>query len=299
MFEKNNQENNSGQEPLHPQNENTSISHGSPNTQTDVNNEGIQIVDESEKRTFQSIKGTKEYNCSYDLNVEYFYDSNDYILYCSQSKSIFNLQKLNKNFEIEDKNNIYDLTEKFVECNNSYLNLLIDNSDRIKLLTNCDDIIQNFQVEKIINSSSSSFIIKLISSSSNFTNHTFSLQTNKSTPFIIIQQNTSKTKEEIKKNIKNIIKNFDLNKLYEIFGQNFKLKISLINNKNYISIPTYVDFLSCKDKLRDYYHIPDNENFFVFLIEINKDNNKSLINQVEYIVFDEKKKYIRFICLLR
>lgn len=112
------------------------------------------------------------------FKCRYFYDSNDYILYCSQSKSIFNLQKLNKNFEIEDKNNIYDLTEKFVECNNSYLNLLIDNSDRIKLLTNCDDIIQNFQVEKIINSSSSSFIIKLISSSSNFTNHTFSLQTN-------------------------------------------------------------------------------------------------------------------------
>ena len=62
VFEKNNQENNNGQEPLHLQNENTSISHGSPNTQTEVNNEGIQIVmnhNKERKEHLNLLKGPK------------------------------------------------------------------------------------------------------------------------------------------------------------------------------------------------------------------------------------------------
>ena len=88
------------------------------------------------------------------------------------------------------------------------------------------------------------------------------------------------------------MKNCDVDKIYEIFGDDYKVKISPINIKDYKSIPTYIDFLSCKDKLRDYYHIPDNEKLIVFQIEINKNNNRSLVNQVEYVVFDEKKNIL-------
>ena len=88
------------------------------------------------------------------------------------------------------------------------------------------------------------------------------------------------------------MKNCDVDKIYEIFGDDYKVKISPINIKDYKGIPTYIDFLSCKYKLRDYYHIPDNEKLIVFQIEINKNNNRSLVNQVEYVVFDEKKNIL-------
>ena len=227
------------------------------------------LIYDINNNTFSDNATTYLSNCSSGLNIEYFNNSNEYILYCSQNKSIFNLIKLNENFESEDNiNNIYDLTEEFVECNNSYLYLLIDNSDKIKLFANCDNNIKKYQVEKIINSSSSTSIINLMSLSSNITisssipkNTIYStIQISKSTSFtsksnifssylvhnttininkkevIIIQQNSQKTKEEIKKNLKNIVKNCDVDKIYEIFGDDYKVKISPINYSNKYSL---------------------------------------------------------------
>jgi len=57
---------------------------------------------------------------------------------------------------------ILDLSKKFVEYNNYYLYLLIDNSDKIKLFVNYDDNIQKFQIEKINYSSSSTSIISTL-----------------------------------------------------------------------------------------------------------------------------------------
>ena len=60
----------------------------------------------------------------------------------------------------------------------------------------------------------------------------------------------------------------------------------------YKNISTYIEFLSCENKLRDHYDISQNSILTIFQMEINKNNNNSLINQVEYIVYDEFKNIL-------
>ena len=106
---------------------------------------------------------------------------------------------------------------------------------------------------------------------------------------IIIQKKTEKKIEEILENLKEIMEECDNRNIYEIFGDNYDIKISPINNKQYKNISTYIDFMSCENKLRKYYKLSKDDILIVFLIEINKNNSYSLISQVEYAIFDDKK----------
>ena len=55
---------------------------------------------------------------------------------------------------------------------------------------------------------------------------------------IIIKEKTSKTKEEIKDNLNEFIKDYDINKIYEIIGDNYNITISPIDNNEYKSMST-------------------------------------------------------------
>ena len=105
----------------------------------------------------------------------------------------------------------------------------------------------------------------------------------------IIQKKINKTKEEIIININETIKDIEIGLIYEIYGNDYNIKISPINTTNYKNISTYVDLLSCEDSLRTSYKISKNEILTIFQIEIYNNNSNSLINQVEYVIFDDKK----------
>ena len=65
----------------------------------------------------------------------------------------------------------------------------------------------------------------------------------------IIQETTSKTKKQII-NDNNKMEDYDIGKIYEIFGSDFKIKISPINTNKYKNISTYIDFSGCEFILR-------------------------------------------------
>ena len=109
---------------------------------------------------------------------------------------------------------------------------------------------------------------------------------------IIITKNSNKTKDEMINNIDEIIKDIDIGKIYEIYGNDYNAKISPINSKDYKNLPTYVEFLSCENKIRDLYHLSKDDILTIFQIEIYKNKSNSLVNQVEYTVFDEQKKQL-------
>ena len=108
----------------------------------------------------------------------------------------------------------------------------------------------------------------------------------------IVRKKINKTKEEIKDDIEEIIKDYEIGKIYELYGNDYDIKISPINTKDYNNISTYIEFSICEDILRKYYDISPDETLSTLQIEIYKNNSNSLINQVEYTVFNEKRKQL-------
>ena len=239
------------------------------------------------------------------LLFDYYDISNEYFLYCYQSSSKINILKLDENFKAISQyvNDTFDSVKK---CSKYFLSSLRYHTSNIILLETCDNILNDIYLGEFLNNQLSIPISELefttslyttipstTTSSTLFISDTYSINNSSKLlnplSIIIIQKNSNKAKEEIIVNMGDIIDECDLGKIYEIFGNDYEIKISPINIKKYKNISTYIDFLSCEEKLRNYYHISNNSILTVFQIEINKNNEKSLTNQVEYAVFDEKK----------
>ena len=103
----------------------------------------------------------------------------------------------------------------------------------------------------------------------------------------IIQTKTNLMKEEIIENIDYLMNEINTGKIYEIFGNDYNIKICPINSKEYRNISTYIDFLTCEEKLKASNSLPEDSILTIFQIEIYQNNSYSLINQLEYMVFDE------------
>ena len=74
-------------------------------------------------------------------------------------------------------------------------------------------------------------------------------------------------------------------------GDDYKIKISPINNQLYKNISTYVNFTNCEKKLRENPKY-SSSNFSLFQIELYNLYENTLVNEVEYELFNEKKEIV-------
>ena len=122
------------------------------------------------------------------------------------------------------------------------------------------------------------------------------LTTNADTSNIkVIQEKSYKTLEEIIDNLDTIIKDYDIHQIYEIFGNNYNIKISPINSKIYENISTYIDFSNCENNLRIDNGLNSSSILTVYQIEIDNPNEKSLINNLEYVVYNENRERLNLL----
>ena len=90
---------------------------------------------------------------------------------------------------------------------------------------------------------------------------------------------TYKTKEEIWKNLDEIMENITIGKKYLIYGNDYNISISPINElKSFQS--TYINFSLCENVLRIKKNLTNNETLTILKIEIDKMNDKALTNQI-------------------
>ena len=101
----------------------------------------------------------------------------------------------------------------------------------------------------------------------------------------------NKTKEDIVNNITEFIKSIELGKYYEIEGDDFTITIKP-TNASYSPNSTYIDFKECEDALRNFSNIPSSKLLTVFQMEVDNKDDKSLVNQVEYQIYDDNKKLL-------
>ena len=257
----------------------------------------------------------------YSLNFVYYEQSYEHFLYCFNSPEKFSLVKLNKNFQkLNVKyNGIYDLEDYMKEkCTNYYLSTMAYSSNQIIVLLNCDNQLVKKVIEEepipLINDVPSTMIIistfptsiELTISTTNIEEITMTTYLDSSTQISltivstsiiedyhypdIIQINSNKTLEEIIENIDREIHYYDIGKIYEIFGNEYNVKINPINLNIYKNISTYIDFSSCENILRKENELDASSLLTVYLIEILSKYEKSLINNVEYAVFNENKE---------
>ena len=94
-------------------------------------------------------------------------------------------------------------------------------------------------------------------------------------------------KEDIIDNIPQIINYIEIGENYEIKGEDYTIIIRPIN-ATHSANSTYINFKECEKLLRDVLNISSSRIITFLQMEItNKD--KSLVNQVEYQVYDDKK----------
>ena len=96
-------------------------------------------------------------------------------------------------------------------------------------------------------------------------------------------------KENIKNIIEDIINSIEIGKHYKMIGNDFIMLIRPINS-DFINSSARVNFSTCEDILRTYYNISKDSIITFIQVEINNTNEHSLINQVEYEAYDDKRQ---------
>ena len=105
----------------------------------------------------------------------------------------------------------------------------------------------------------------------------------------VIMIEIKKSKEELVKNINNIINSTDISKNYYMKGEDYNLIIRPTNSSPINSL-THVDFEPCEEILRTHYNISKSRIIQFLQLEINNLDSQSAVNQVGYQAFDDEKK---------
>ena len=105
----------------------------------------------------------------------------------------------------------------------------------------------------------------------------------------IINMVTNKTLDEVTNNFNKIIQEIKLDNVYIMKNKDYIVKIRPIDYKDLFNNSTSIDFLECEKTLRRINNISPSSELYLVTLEIYKKNQKSLTNQVEYEIYDEKK----------
>ena len=99
----------------------------------------------------------------------------------------------------------------------------------------------------------------------------------------IISVKINTTREELKQYLDELMTIIEIKKNYKIYGNDYNITIDPINTVNNI------DLLICEKILRKKYNISPNEILTILQIRIDKNNEMSLTNQVEYAIYNNKR----------
>ena len=107
----------------------------------------------------------------------------------------------------------------------------------------------------------------------------------------ILKKTLDVNKEEFVGNLEKIIDEIEIGKSYEMKGEDFNLIIKPTNS-TFLDNTTHVNFSKCEEILRESLNISSSRILTFLQLEIENKNVKSLVNQVEYQVYDDNKKLL-------
>ena len=245
------------------------------------------------------------------FSVQYFNQTNEYMVTGITSNAGINIIIFDENFNVKSTNssfqNCYTYYPKFTDCYNIESNRIVYSQTKknYEVIIDCSKTYNNDMTEcnveingeiDFFNGTNSSIFTdnKTDDKSDDKSDETSNDKTDdKNSDTVekeVIQKSTNITKEELNKNLDNIINNTEIGKKYEIDGDNYTIKISPINEQTKNS--TNIEFAECENILRKTYGLSNDSVLTVLQIELETNNDQSLINQVEYAVYDENKNQL-------
>ena len=94
-------------------------------------------------------------------------------------------------------------------------------------------------------------------------------------------------KEDLIKEIDKVINEIEIDKIYKKIGDDYSILI-YPTNSTYLTSTTHVNFSQCESILRKTLNIPESSIITFLQIELENEDSKSLINQVEYQAYIDK-----------
>ena len=264
----------------------------------------------SEIKFFEKCSGEPD-----TLIIKYYSEKEEIVFSCQHNNINNEIMILNDNFDIKSDNSDYEYCYNDInitDCLSSYsygvLYLNQKNSyyiyancfwldGKIKLLTEsigkCNKKCSNLN---FFNTTKNSTIESEDSSedstddsSNDSSNDTLNdtLIHNPNEENGIIKGEIYLNKESIVENLNKLINEIEIGKIYIINGEDYGIKISPVNNKT--SEGSNVNFSLCEKILRNEYNISEDSILTILQIEIDKENEQILNNQIEYAIYDENK----------
>ena len=241
--------------------------------------------------------------CSENINyfsLDYFPNKNQYILSCFNSNfSNVEYAILDYQLDISDnsRGNYCLMTMDFQKCSSGPFSWAII-SDSIadvyflkKICANGDiEIETKYELEETCNKDYNKEVIDIKKNEeipTDFFPHP--------DPFKELDNETiitNKTLEVVVNNLNRLIKEVNISKIYDIKSDEYEMRISPLDIRYFKDNSTYINFLECEKKLRRKNRDSPPNNLFVITLEIYKNDENSLTNQVEYAIFNEKKEQI-------
>ena len=198
------------------------------------------------------------YNIFYSFNIIKSLDSNNYFLYCFYSSNELSLISLDRYFNIISDFKDYFIKNNLInKCNEYYYSYLLYSSYSMNILSSCEK--ESFSLAK------------------------YPLEEE----YIdMINMKTNIPQTSIYRNINKIISKVQIRNYYKIKGEDYNISISKLEEQNN---GYFIDFLNCKEKLKEFYNYKE---LILFLIEKNIDNEKWLNNEINYALFNENKEQL-------
>ena len=257
------------------------------------------------------VKNCDKY--SYETNINYINKNSEYYAYIFSENKKFHLFKFDENFNLKNEDNEGDKCYKLKEidnCDKKLCSSLYYDEDNnyynLKVLCRLQDsnITSTITIENecntkinISNFIEENSITETSLSLTHFIEETYLSSTNlsiiKEIKFYnengIIKGQLNRKKEELEENLDEIMSLIEIGNKYKIKGDDYNITISPINNHDSFK-SAYVDISICERILRKEYHINSSEILTILQIEINKMNENSLTNKIEYAIYNENKE---------
>ena len=225
------------------------------------------------------------------FNMIYSLNSNEYTIindcdiggnsFLTGSVNLDNLSDNNNNYPMDGEKDTFNNETNITVTNKINTENIVKNDETEELTIK----VINTNSEKIYKNEENTNTIKIINTNENFiseniANHSEESINGNSNVLVIT---SSKSKDEIINNFEDIIKDKDPDKLYLIKGSDYSIIIKPINGTIKES-SCKIDFTECEKLLKQEYPL---KQFRILQINMENKNDKCLIDQVEYKIFDE------------
>ena len=211
-------------------------------------------------------------NCKEYITTSYFIETNEYTVICREEGKKIYLYRLDEN-SMELNLNITD-ADKYKCISVKHFFLYYDsNKKKYNLINDC---FNNHTYIYLLNISTE---INLITNSSD-------KATTNLIEYNIININEKKTIEEILSNLTGFFEDKKIGENYEVKTQENIIYIRPTNSTGIIPSKTHLNLSQCESVLREEYNL-NSSILTLFLLEIANTNNESLVNKVEYKIYNE------------